>query len=224
MTFYVSIQVAPTQRGIMRLYAACAFGLLALAQFAEGTPISVPNVRVRGIDNSTVPMPVVALGTAFGFDAAGRNETYTAVRTYLANGGRAVHAARMYCNQKEVGAAIRDSGIPREELFVMTMVPQWHMGYNESLASLQFSLDELGLSYVDLAMLHWPVMRTHDIPMYPVGDSRCGNDGQPACSPTVRVVLCNVERGEFVFQRTSVDRGKTPCTVDDTSACCGNGV
>jgi diketogulonate reductase-like aldo/keto reductase len=91
-----------------------------------------------------------------------------------------------------VGRAIRDSGVPREDLFVMTMVPQWHMGEVEAAASLNVSLQQLGLDYVDLVMLHWPGIFAYDIPMFPPGDPRCGGDDQPACAITVRAVCACV--------------------------------
>ena len=78
--------------------------------------ITSPTIPIRGVGNNTLQMPVVGLGTAFGWSAAARNTTYTAVLQYLQNGGRAVHAARMYCNQAEVGV----------KLFVRCVVGQSH--------------------------------------------------------------------------------------------------
>ena len=98
------------------------------------------------------------LGTAFGSDAAGLNTTYFAVRSWLQNGGRAIHGAWMYCNQKAVGRAIKDSGVPRKEIFIMSMVPQWELGYNSTKTSFRSTLAELGVDFVDLYMFHWPGM------------------------------------------------------------------
>ena len=50
---------------------------------------------------------------------------HDAVLLYLKNGGRAVHGAWMYCNQEAIGRAVADSGVPREEVFLMSMLPQW---------------------------------------------------------------------------------------------------
>lgn len=130
---------------------------LALGALAQ---IHVPTIAIRGANGTTWPMPAVGLGSAFGPFAtpAAEAETYAAVKLYLESGGRMVHAARMYCNQQAVGRAIRDSGVPRSDLFVATMVPQWHLGAKEAAASVRVSLHELGLEYVDLAMMHWPGM------------------------------------------------------------------
>jgi diketogulonate reductase-like aldo/keto reductase len=110
-----------------------------------------------------VTMPLIGLGTAFGHDAAGMNTTYEGVRSWLKNGGRAIHGAWMYCNQEAIGKAIKDSGVPRKELFIMSMVPQWSLGYESTVASLNATLDELGLEYVDLYMMHWPGMFSDSI-------------------------------------------------------------
>ena len=107
-------------------------------------------------------MPLIGLGTAFGSDAKGLNTTYTAVRSWLRNGGRAVHAAWMYGNQDAVGRAISDSGVPRSEIFLMSMVPQWNLGYNETIASFHSTLEQLGTEYLDLYMFHWPGMFSDD--------------------------------------------------------------
>lgn len=111
-------------------------------------------------------MPVVGLGSAFGFTPPGStNNTYDGVLLYLQNGGRAIHTAWMYCNQESVGKAIKDSGVPREDIFLMSMLPQWHMGYNETMANFEDSLKQLQTTYVDLYMFHWPGLFPENIPM-----------------------------------------------------------
>ena len=132
--------------------------------FAAPQLPSVPSMHIRGLSGK-IEMPTVGLGTA-NFKTP--QETHDAVALYLKNGGRMIHAARMYCNQKEVGRAIKESGIPRSELFVITMVPQWYLGTTASCASLNASLQELGLGFVDLVMMHWPGMFGSE-----VGDKSC---------------------------------------------------
>jgi len=63
--------------------------------------------------------------------------------------------------------AVKDSGIPRDEVFLMSMLPQWHLGYNETMASFSDSLAQLGTTYVDLYMFHWPGLFVSDLPMLP---------------------------------------------------------
>ena len=71
-------------------------------------------------------------------------------------GYRHIDTAAFYDNEVGVGRGIRESGAPRDDLFVATKV--WHdrHGFDETLASFDESLDKLGLDYVDLYLIHWP--------------------------------------------------------------------
>jgi diketogulonate reductase-like aldo/keto reductase len=69
-------------------------------------------------------------------------------------GYRAFHDALSYCNQAGLGAAVKDSSVKRSELFLMSMVPTYLMGYNETMASVQASLDQMQLTELDLVMIH----------------------------------------------------------------------
>jgi diketogulonate reductase-like aldo/keto reductase len=77
----------------------------------------------------------------------------------------------MYCNQPAVGRAIADfmrtSGTDRKDLFVESMLPQWHLGYNETKANFESTLQQLQLDYVDLYMFHWPGLFENNLPMEP---------------------------------------------------------
>jgi len=97
-----------------------------------------------------VDMPVVGLGT---WQAQG-DECYQAVRTALQLGYRHLDTATMYRNEEQVGRAIRDSGVPREQVFVTTKLPPERSGHER--ATLQQSLRALGLEYLDLWLIHWP--------------------------------------------------------------------
>lgn len=72
----------------------------------------------------------------------------------LKAGYRQLDTAFIYRNEEEVGAAIKESGIPREELFVVTKLWNWH--HKDAAAALDDSLKKLGLDYVDLYLIHWP--------------------------------------------------------------------
>lgn len=72
-------------------------------------------------------------------------------------GYRHVDTARIYGNEVDVGAAVRDSGVPRSEIFVTTKLWNDDQGYDKALRAFDKSLDRLGLDYVDLYLLHWPV-------------------------------------------------------------------
>ena len=174
---------------------------LLLTVTVVSASLNVPSVSIRGLNGTNISMPVLGLGTAFGWDPVAKNTTtYDAVSLFLSLGGRAIHAARMYCNQEAIGRAIRDSGVPRKDLFVMTMVPQWHFGRKEAEKSVGVSLKQLGLDYVDLAMMHWPGTFNWQIPMYPPGDDRCGSGSLPRC----HVELC----GETVLQEPLCKQGR----------------
>jgi 2,5-diketo-D-gluconate reductase A len=95
-------------------------------------------------------MPLLGFGT---WQAHGR-EAYEAVRYALEVGYRHIDTATMYRNEAQVGEAVRDSGIPREEVFVTTKLPAERTG--EERRTLKESLRLLGMDYVDLWLVHWP--------------------------------------------------------------------
>jgi 2,5-diketo-D-gluconate reductase A len=84
------------------------------------------------------------------------NETVEAVTTALDLGYRLIDTASIYGNEAEVGAAVRASNVPREEVFVITKLRNSDQGYDEALRAFDASLGRLGLDYVDLYLIHWP--------------------------------------------------------------------
>ena len=80
-----------------------------------------------------------------------------AVREALRVGYRHVDTARIYGNEADVGAGVRGSGLPREQVFVTTKLWNEDQGYDHALRAFDASLQRLGLDYVDLYLLHWPV-------------------------------------------------------------------
>jgi diketogulonate reductase-like aldo/keto reductase len=80
-----------------------------------------------------------------------------AVEAALRVGYRHIDTARIYNNESEVGAAVRASGLPRAELFVTTKLWNADQGYDSALAAFEASCARLGLDYVDLYLIHWPV-------------------------------------------------------------------
>jgi len=85
------------------------------------------------------------------------DEAATAVRTALQLGYRLVDTASRYGNETGVGRGIRDSGVPRSEIVVTTKLRGADHGYNATKAALHASLQRLGLEYVDLYLVHWPL-------------------------------------------------------------------
>ena len=104
--------------------------------------------------NSGITMPQIGLGT---WQARDGNEVEQAVTTALQSGYRLIDTAAMYANEAGVGAAIRQSGLPREDIFLTTKLWNGDQGYDEALRAFDASLKRLGLDYVDLYLIHWPM-------------------------------------------------------------------
>ncbi|CDO93720.1 unnamed protein product [Kluyveromyces dobzhanskii CBS 2104] len=100
--------------------------------------------------NSGGSIPQLGFGTWPSSDA----DAYAAVLCALKTGYRHIDAAAMYGNEAAVGKGIRDSGVPREEIFVTTKL--WNTQQRDAEAGLNDSLERLGLDYVDLYLIHWP--------------------------------------------------------------------
>ena len=101
-----------------------------------------------------VTIPRFGLGV---FRAGDRGATREAVRIALETGYRHIDTARIYRNEQEVGEAIRESGIPRDQIFVTTKLWNDDHGYDQALRAFDKSLRSLGLETVDLYLVHWPV-------------------------------------------------------------------
>ncbi|WP_416828582.1 aldo/keto reductase [Ectobacillus polymachus] len=80
-----------------------------------------------------------------------------AVKHAIATGYRAIDTAAVYKNERGVGEAIRESNVPREELFITTKVWNSDQGYESTLQAFETSLEKLGLDYIDLYLIHWPM-------------------------------------------------------------------
>lgn len=104
--------------------------------------------------NNGGEIPVLGLGV---FQASAGDETQNAVRWALDAGYRHIDTARIYGNEADVGEAIRASGVPREEIFVTTKLWNSEHGEKHALHACASSLLRLGLDYVDLYLIHWPV-------------------------------------------------------------------
>lgn len=104
--------------------------------------------------NNELKMPSIGLGVLF---AKNDGEVEAAVTAALKAGYRKIDTAAAYQNEQGVGRAIKESGIPREDLFVTTKVWNSDQGYDKTLLAFEQSLEKLQTDYVDLYLIHWPV-------------------------------------------------------------------
>ncbi|MGW5277251.1 aldo/keto reductase [Streptomyces sp. NPDC004044] len=109
----------------------------------------VPSITL----NNGVEMPQLG----FGVWQVPDTEAAKAVRTAIESGYRSIDTAAIYENEQGTGEAVAASGVAREELFVTTKLWNSQQGYDATLRAFDASLDKLGLDYVDLYLIHWPV-------------------------------------------------------------------
>ncbi|MCM3765494.1 aldo/keto reductase [Neobacillus niacini] len=100
-----------------------------------------------------VEMPWFGLGV---FKVKEGSEVIESVKAALKHGYRSIDTAAVYKNEEGVGQAIRESGVPREEIFVTSKVWNSDQGYETTLQAYETSLKKLGLDYLDLYLIHWP--------------------------------------------------------------------
>lgn len=108
------------------------------------------------IPSVTLSNGVVMPAIGFGVFQIPDDAMDATVRHALAAGYRAFDTAPMYGNERSLGRALTDSGVPREELFVTTKVSNEDQGYQSTLDAVEKSVARLGLDYVDLCLIHWP--------------------------------------------------------------------
>ena len=99
-------------------------------------------------------MPSIGLGVLF---AKNDGEVEEAVSAALKAGYRKIDTASAYQNESGVGKAIKESGVPRKEIFLGTKVWNTEQGYDKTMQSFEQSLDRLQTDYIDLYLIHWPV-------------------------------------------------------------------
>ncbi|GGK58344.1 aldo/keto reductase [Nocardia camponoti] len=110
---------------------------------------SVPTIVLN--DGNVIPQ----LG--FGVFQVPEDQVAGVVSTALEVGYRSIDTASIYGNEKGVGEAVRSSGIPRDDLFITTKLWNADQGYDSTLRAFDASMERLGLDYLDLYLIHWPV-------------------------------------------------------------------
>lgn len=110
------------------------------------------NIKSKIKLNNGTQMPLLGFGT---WQIPDGKTTYDAVLFALKSGYRHIDTAKFYGNEETVGKAIRDSGIPREEIFVTTKL--WPTDAINAEKAFEKSFNKLDIGYIDLYLMHWPV-------------------------------------------------------------------
>ena len=108
----------------------------------------------RAVLNNGVEIPLLGVGV---YQSPPGQTTENAVRYALMIGYRLIDTAQLYGNEEDVGRALRKSGVSRDDVFIITKVWNSDQGYESTLQACNKSLQKLGLSYLDLYLIHWPV-------------------------------------------------------------------
>jgi diketogulonate reductase-like aldo/keto reductase len=114
--------------------------------------MTVPDVKL----NNNVAIPQLGLGV---YKAHEGREVQETVRVALEAGYRSIDTAALYGNEHGVGLALADSTVPRDEVFLTTKVWNADQGYDSTLKAFEVSMHRLGVDYIDLYLVHWPVAR-----------------------------------------------------------------
>lgn len=101
-----------------------------------------------------VKMPYLGLGV---YQSEDGEEVINAIKWALETGYRHIDTASIYQNEEGVGRGIRESGIPREDVFLVSKVWNTDQGYDSTLKAFEMSLEKLDTDYLDLYLIHWPV-------------------------------------------------------------------
>ena len=105
-----------------------------------------------------VKIPCVGLGTYLTDDG---ETCVRAVKAAIEAGYRHIDTDVAYGNEASVGKAVRECGLPREQIFVTSKLRNVNQGYKETKAAFEVTMKELGLEYLDLYLIHWPIARGH---------------------------------------------------------------
>jgi 2,5-diketo-D-gluconate reductase A len=146
----------------------------------------VPTVTL----NNGVEIPQFGFGV-FQIDP---DQTATAVRAAFDAGYRHVDTAQMYGNEEGVGAALRESGLPREEVFVTTKCDNDAHGHDAAVRALDGSLQRLGVDAVDLYLVHWPRPREDRYVETWKGFEKALSDGRARSIGVSNFTIAHLER------------------------------
>lgn len=114
----------------------------------------IHDIKDCAVLHNGVKMPWLGLGV---YKVEDGNEVIHSIHNAIEVGYRSIDTAAFYQNETGVGEAVRDAGIPREELFITTKVWNDSQGYETTLKAFEESRRKLRLDYIDLYLIHWPV-------------------------------------------------------------------
>ncbi|HHW37055.1 MAG TPA: aldo/keto reductase [Bacillales bacterium] len=114
----------------------------------------ITNINDCTVLHNGVKMPWLGLGV---YKVEDGKEVENSVHSAIEAGYRSIDTAALYQNEAGVGQAVKDSGVQREEIFITTKVWNDRQGYESTLQAFEESRKKLGLEYIDLYLIHWPV-------------------------------------------------------------------
>lgn len=141
-----------------------------------GKGLGVQTATVQGVE-----VPKIGLGT---WNMNG-SRCRRAVESALEMGYRHIDTAEMYRNEREIGQAISASGVPREDLFLVSKVWSNHLKQEQVIDACEASLRRLGTDYLDLYLIHWPSDKV------PMGETLAGMDRLVQAGKTRRIGVSN---------------------------------
>ncbi|KAI9265345.1 NADP-dependent oxidoreductase domain-containing protein [Helicostylum pulchrum] len=147
--------------------------------------------------NTGAQVDIVGLGTWLSQP----DEVRKAVKYALQNGYRHLDCAYVYCNEDEVGQGIKESGVPREEIFITSKLWNTHHRKEYVKSAVKASLKALGVDYLDLYLVHWPVAFT--------------NSGTPEETPTVPTLDYLIPKKDGKLQIDTVDPLETWSAMEE---------
>ena len=124
--------------------------ILSFSNYVKAKETKVPYIKL----SNEVEIPQLGLGT---YRLAEGDEAYNSVLTALKNGYRHIDTAHAYQNERSVGRAIKDSGIPRKEIWLTSKLWPNEYGKEKTLKAIERMKKRLGVDYIDLVYFHQPV-------------------------------------------------------------------
>lgn len=171
---------------LMLVMTTALFSVSALAEASESASAPVFDLEQGTVLlNSGYTMPIMGLGTYSLTD----EECYNSVTALLEAGGRLIDTAYMYHNEASVGRAVRDSGVPREEVFITTKL--YPNQYDNADRAIDGALRRLDTGYIDMMLLHHPAH--NDAAAYGAIE-RAVRDGRVRCAGVSCYYIREIDR------------------------------